>query len=123
MKLFSFLTVFAVTGAISAAEMPNLLKNGSFEEGLDKTGAPKHWIIDRSDKVDGVVKLELPADDSVYVTLKIKNIGSEACQFTVRIQDAIGTLDNPVILDSIAAFAADLTAGGYRRYLSAVDRR
>ena len=55
-KFFLFLTLFslAVSGA---AEMPNLLKNGSFEEGLDAKGAPKHWIIDRNDKVDGVVKL------------------------------------------------------------------
>ena len=57
MKFFPFVMAFAVMGVVSAAEMPNLLKNGSFEEGLDKNGAPKHWIIDRSDKVDGVVKL------------------------------------------------------------------
>ena len=75
MKLFSFLAACAVMGAVSAAEMPNLLENGSFEEGLDKTGAPKHWIIDRSDKVDGVVKLvpEHAAHGKVSVLLDKRN--------------------------------------------------
>ncbi len=60
---------------------------------------------------NGVVKVELPADDGVSVPLKIKNVGTEACQFTVRIQDALGTVDNPVILDSIRAFSVNLTEG------------
>ena len=55
-KFFLFLSVSVMLFS-GAAEMPNLLKNGSFEEGLDAKGAPKHWVIDRSDKVDGVVKL------------------------------------------------------------------
>lgn len=53
----SSLLLLLFSAALAAAETPNLLKNGSFEEGLDSTGSPKHWIIDRNDKVDGVVKL------------------------------------------------------------------
>ena len=56
MKNFSLL-LSLLSAALVAAETPNLLKNGSFEEGLEPNGAPKHWIIERNDKVDGVVKL------------------------------------------------------------------
>ena len=56
MKFIAAALILMFLGSLSAAEMPNLIKNGSFEEGLDKNGAPKHWIIDRNDKVDGVVK-------------------------------------------------------------------
>ena len=57
MKKFTVLLAVSLGVSLSAAEMPNLLKNSSFEEGLDAKGNPKHWIIDRADKVDGVVKL------------------------------------------------------------------
>lgn len=75
MKLISTLLALGLASVLSAAEMPNLIKNGSFEEGLDKNGAPKHWIIDRSDKVDGVVKLvpEHATHGKVAVFLHKKN--------------------------------------------------
>ena len=76
MKLISTLLALGLASVLSAAEMPNLIKNGSFEEGLDKNGAPKHWIIDRSDKVDGVVKLvsEHATNGKFAVFLHKKNI-------------------------------------------------
>ena len=55
-KLLLILSVGALL-SVYAADSPNLLKNGSFEEGLDAKGAPKHWFIDRADKVDWEVKL------------------------------------------------------------------
>ena len=57
MKKMILLTAFLSGTLLCASEMPNLLKNPSFEEGVDAKGNPKHWIIDRADKVDGVVKL------------------------------------------------------------------
>ena len=55
-KLLLILSAGALL-SVYAADSPNLLKNGSFEEGLDAKGAPKHWFIDRADKVDWEVKL------------------------------------------------------------------
>ena len=54
-KLLLFLSAGALLSVY--AESPNLLKNGSFEDGVDAKGVPKHWIIDRADKVDWEVKL------------------------------------------------------------------
>ena len=76
MKFLTFLFTFSfLTAALFAAEMPNLIKNGSFEEGVDAQGVPKHWIIDRSDKVEGVVKLvpEHKTHGKVAVFLHKKN--------------------------------------------------
>ena len=54
-KLLLFLSAGALLSVY--AESPNLLKNGSFEDGVDAKGVPKHWFIDRADKVDWEVKL------------------------------------------------------------------
>ena len=57
MKICTFVCALLSAGALWSAEMPNLIKNGSFEEGLDAKGAPKHWIVTFSDGAKGGVKL------------------------------------------------------------------
>lgn len=85
----SFLTAAFFASALWGAEMPNLLKNGSFEEGLDAKGAPKHWRILRSDKVDAEVKLvpEHRTHGKVAVFLHKKNTrGSLYLQQAIRLK-------------------------------------
>ena len=60
---------------------------------------------------DGVVKLELPADDSQYLALQFVNNGAEETDFAVVIQDAVGTKDNPIEVTDIASFTAQLAEG------------
>ncbi len=57
MKIFRYTALILLAGSLYGAEMPNLIKNGSFEEGLDAKGAPKHWIVNFYDGATGVVKL------------------------------------------------------------------
>ena len=46
MKFIRYAALLLLTGSLCANEMPNLIKNGSFEEGLDAKGAPS--IVQRS---------------------------------------------------------------------------
>ena len=57
MKMLRYTALFLLAGSLCANEMPNLIRNGSFEEGLDAKGAPKHWIVNFYDGATGVVKL------------------------------------------------------------------
>ena len=57
MKIFRYAALLLLAGSLCGAEMPNLIKNGSFEEGLDAKGAPKHWIVKFYDGATGTVKL------------------------------------------------------------------
>ena len=60
---------------------------------------------------NGVVKIELPADDSQYIALSFTNQAEEETAFAVRVQDALGTIENPVMLDSVAAITAECAEG------------
>ena len=57
MKFIRYAALLLLTGSLCANEMPNLIKNGSFEEGLDAKGAPKHWLVNFYDGATGAVKL------------------------------------------------------------------
>jgi len=57
MKIISSAAGLLLAGALAGAEMPNLIKNSSFEEGLDAKGVPKHWIVNFYDGAQGAVKL------------------------------------------------------------------
>lgn len=60
---------------------------------------------------EGVLKLELPADDSQYIALQFINQGEEEAGFAVVIQDAVGSKDNPVELTAIDEVTATLVEG------------
>lgn len=71
---------------------------------------------------NGVLTIELPADDTQYIALSFTNQAEEETAFAVAIQDAVGTVDNPVMLESIASFTADCvesdTDGIYHKWIA-----
>ena len=60
---------------------------------------------------NGVLTIELPADDTQYIALSFTNQAEEETAFAVAIQDAVGTVDNPVMLESIDSFTAECVEG------------
>lgn len=60
---------------------------------------------------DGVLELTLPADDSKALSLQFTNNGSESKTFGVNIMDALGSQDNPIVLESIALIETALEEG------------
>ena len=60
---------------------------------------------------DGAIELVLPADNTTAVSLQFTNNGSEAKAFAVDIRDALGSQDNPIVLESIALIETALEEG------------
>lgn len=56
--------LFAAGMVCHAAESPDLLRNGSFEEGLDEKGVPKYWKVEYLRGVEG--KAELVPDHATH---------------------------------------------------------
>ncbi len=58
MKKSALLTATIIAAVqIFAAESPNLIRNGSFEEGLDAKGVPKHWRTEFNRGAEGKIEL------------------------------------------------------------------
>lgn len=76
----------ALSAALYAAEMPNLLKNGSFEEGVNAKGIPVGWSVSMSDGVDGVVEL---SDEHVYHGKKSLHLNKKNTRGSVYVMQAV----------------------------------
>ena len=61
--------------------------------------------------VDGVIEIDLPADDSQVMNVVFENKNAQDKAFSVEIMDAPGTLTNPILLDSIADIQVSLDEG------------
>ena len=58
---------------------------------------------------DGVIEINLPADESAPMAFKFINQGAEAQAFSVKVQDAVGSESNPIEVDSLAEVEVSLT--------------
>lgn len=58
---------------------------------------------------DGVIEIDLPADESAPLTFKFHNQGAEAQAFSVKVQDAVGSESNPLEADSLENVEISLT--------------
>ena len=59
---------------------------------------------------EGVIRIQLPADDKVVTRLQFKNIGNEAKRMDVAVLDAEGSQTNPIALESLN-FPVNLAEG------------
>lgn len=58
---------------------------------------------------EGVIKIDLPADESAPMAFRFVNNGTDAQAFSVKVEDAVGSESNPVEVESLAEVEVSLT--------------
>lgn len=58
---------------------------------------------------DGILEIELPADESAPLAMRFINQGAEAQAFSVKVQDAVGSESNPIAVESLDAVEVSLS--------------
>jgi hypothetical protein len=80
--IFGVLTAWAAENA----EAPNLLKNGSFMQGLNEKGAPKFWRIEKSRGVEGKVELLKKTENGEVTAHIVKSNTNGAIYLTQNVR-------------------------------------